>query len=338
MIERTRIMKTLRISPLWWPLLVLLSPVLALFLFVKYRRYKKNLIEAARRNRERIDGVTTVSLPPLSHLDLTVLVESSFRDGFMGDAGVSYLVRNNGSTVLFDVAYGPDNEVLTHNADKLNISLTDADALVISHLHPDHMGGMKTMKTNTVLVPESFGDPNGMQCILPDEADAPGFAASVADGPGPVTDGIATTGPLARSLFFLGLTEEQALVARIEGKGLVVITGCGHPTVQVLMEMAEKMGNESIYAIVGGLHFPLTAGRKNWAGVKGQMLIGTGYPVWRRMRTEDLDEAADAINRAGVKQVLLSPHDTCDFGLDRFRERLDAEVSVLEAGGTYRIE
>jgi 7,8-dihydropterin-6-yl-methyl-4-(beta-D-ribofuranosyl)aminobenzene 5'-phosphate synthase len=177
-----------------------------------------------------------------------------------------------------------------------------------------------------------------MRCVLPDEANAPGFSASVAAGPGPVVDGIATTGPLARSLFFLGLTEEQALVARIEEKGLVVITGCGHPTIQVLMEMAGKMGGEPIYAVVGGLHFPLTSGRKSWAGVQGQMLLGTGLPVWRRITNEDLDRAADAMNEAGVKHVLLSPHDTCDYGLARFRERLAAEVTVLEAGGAYRIE
>jgi 7,8-dihydropterin-6-yl-methyl-4-(beta-D-ribofuranosyl)aminobenzene 5'-phosphate synthase len=220
----------------------------------------------------------------------------------------------------------------------LNVFLSDADALVISHLHPDHMGGMKAMNTNTVCIPDSLGDPGAMPCILPERADAPGFSASVATGPGPVTGWIATTGPLARSLFFAGLCEEQALVARIEGKGLVVITGCGHPTIQVILEMVEKMHDDPIYAVIGGLHFPITAGRDTWAGIHGQMLLGTGYPVWRRIREEDLDLAADAINRAGAKRVLLSPHDTCDYGLERFRERLDAEVTVLEAGGTYRIE
>lgn len=331
-------MRPFRISPLWWPLLLLLSPILAPILLVLNGRYKKNLTEAARRNTERIESARPLASTPLSHLDLTVLVESSVRDGFMGAAGVSYLIGSNGGKILFDVGYGPDNNVLSHNAGRLNVFLSDADALVISHLHPDHMGGMKAMRTNTVCIPDSLGDPAAMPCILPERALAPGFTLSVATGPGPVTEWIATTGPLARSLFFAGLCEEQALVARIEGKGLVVITGCGHPTIQVILEMVKKMHDDPIYAVVGGLHFPITAGRDSWVGIHGQMLLGTGYPVWRRIREEDLDLAADAMNRAGAKRVLLSPHDTCDYGLQRFRERLNAEVTVLEAGGTYRVE
>ena len=34
-------------------------------------------------------------------------------------------------------------------------------------------------------------------------------------------------------------TEEQALVARLRGKGLVVVTGCGHPTIEVILAAGE---------------------------------------------------------------------------------------------------
>ncbi|MBN1881210.1 MAG: hypothetical protein JW885_03470 [Deltaproteobacteria bacterium] len=62
------------------------------------------------------------------------------------------------------------------------------------------------------------------------------------------------------------------------------------------------------------------------------------FPLWRRIREGGLDLAADAMNRAGTKRVLLSPYDTCDHGLERFRKLLDADVTILEAGGRYRIE
>ena len=52
---------------------------------------------------------------------------------------------------------------------------------------------------------------------------AANFDAEVVQKPKMLAAGIGTTGPLARSLFFLGLCEEQALVARIQDKGLVVI-------------------------------------------------------------------------------------------------------------------
>jgi len=71
---------------------------------------------------------------------------------------------------------------------------------------------------------------------------------------------------LAWSLFIFGYTEKQALLARIKGKGLVVFTGCGHPTIKVILEMVKRLSDEPLYAIGGGLHFPVTEGRGNRAG------------------------------------------------------------------------
>ena len=152
-----------------------------------------------------------------------------------------------------------------------------------------------------------------------------------------MTGGIATTGPLARSLFFFGLTEEQALVAHVKGKGLVVFTGCGHPTIELIMQMVSRLSNERIFAIGGGLHFPVTGGRGNRAGIQFQTIMGTGKPAWQRITDEDLGSTIAVLNKFNPKKVFLSGHDSCDHSLTRMKNEIKAENEVLKAGVTYRI-
>ena len=128
---------------------------------------------------------------------------------------------------------------------------------------------------------------------------------------------------------------EQALLFRLKGKGLVVFTGCGHPTIEVILEMVDRLSNEPLYAVGGGLHFPVTGGRGNRAGIQFQTMIGTGKPPWQRITDEDLSRTIAAINSARPRRVYLSGHDTCDHALDRMMRELDAETEVLEAGATY---
>ena len=147
--------------------------------------------------------------------------------------------------------------------------------------------------------------------------------------------GIATTGPLARSLFFFGYTEEQALVIRLKGKGLVVITGCGHPTIEVILDMVQRLSDEPIHAICGGLHFPIRGSRGQKAGINFQTILGTGKPPWSPINDKDLEHAIGAINAAKPQIVMLSAHDTCDHSLMRMQQEINADVRVLKAGRTY---
>jgi 7,8-dihydropterin-6-yl-methyl-4-(beta-D-ribofuranosyl)aminobenzene 5'-phosphate synthase len=171
---------------------------------------------------------------------------------------------------------------------------------------------------------------------LPDRAGAEGFECIRVDVPQLLPAGIATTGPLARSLFFMGLTEEQALVANIRKKGLVVITGCGHPTIELIMQMVRRISVKPIHAIGGGLHFPVTGGRGNRMGIQFQTLIGTGKPAWRKITDDDLSATITALNSLKPQKVFLSAHDSCDHSLARMQQELDAETEVFKAGQTYR--
>ena len=327
---------TFRISPLWWPLLGVASPLVLPFLFGKNKRYKENLEAVTERNRDRLRQAEPLDLPELDFLELTVLVEEKTANGFYGDAGVSYLFRTDRGALLFDVGFGPERPALAHNAGKMQFSLDQVDALAISHLHPDHMGGLKASRAKQVLLPGELGQPNGKPCFLPDQAAAEGFECVRVDGPQMLPAGIATTGPLARSLFFMGLTEEQALVANVKNKGLVVITGCGHPTIELIVQMVRRLSDKPIHAIGGGLHFPVTGGRGNRMGIQFQTLIGTGKPAWQKITDDDLTGTITALNGINPQKVFLSAHDSCDHSLARMQQELDAEIEVLEAGKTYR--
>jgi 7,8-dihydropterin-6-yl-methyl-4-(beta-D-ribofuranosyl)aminobenzene 5'-phosphate synthase len=325
-----------RVSPLWWPFLGAASPVIVPFLLAKNRRFKKNLKLAGERNQDRLRQAEPLDMPALDFLELTVLVEEKTEEGFLGDAGVSYLFRSDEGSLLYDVGFGPERPALAHNAARLGIKMDQVDSLCISHLHPDHMGGLKASSAKSVTVPEELGIPKGQPCFLPDEARAEGFTCELIDGPRLLTGGIATTGPLARSLFFFGLTEEQALIARLKGKGLVVFTGCGHPTIELILQMVKRLSKEPIYVVGGGLHFPIEGGRGSRAGIQFQTFVGTGKPAWQRITDDDLISTINALNKFNPGKIFLSGHDSCDYSLTRMKNKLIPENEVLKAGKTYR--
>ncbi|MBI9089425.1 MAG: MBL fold metallo-hydrolase [Desulfobacterium sp.] len=325
-----------RISPLWWPGLVLASPVIAPWLLIKNSRYRENLAKAAGLNQQRIKAAEPLDLPELDFLEITVLVEWRAEPGFMGDAGVSYLFKTNLGTMLFDVGFGPSRPSFSHNAEKLGFHLNQVDALAISHFHCDHMGGIAAQRSRRVSLPDGLMPLAPKPCFLPDHGHAPGFEAEVVTAPRMLAAGIGTTGPLARSLFVMGYTEEQSLVARIRNKGLVVFTGCGHPTIEVILSMAARLCDDPLHCVGGGLHFPVSDGRGNRAGIRFQTFMGTGKPPWQRIADSDLDRTIGAINRAAPAKVFLSGHDSCDRSLARMETELDSETRVLKAGKTYR--
>jgi 7,8-dihydropterin-6-yl-methyl-4-(beta-D-ribofuranosyl)aminobenzene 5'-phosphate synthase len=326
-----------RISPLWWPILAVASPVIAPWLVVRNRRFQENCIRATELNKQRISQAGPLEMPELDFLKLTVLVEWKAREGFMRDAGVSYLFKTEFGSMLYDIGFGPTRPAITHNAAKLGFRMDKVDALIISHLHADHMGGIPAQRSRQVTVPDEIMSPELKPCFLPDRAEAKGFKAELVERPRLLTAGIASTGPLARSLFMFGFTEEQALLARVRDKGLVVFTGCGHPTIDVVLEMAGRLSNEPLYAVGGGLHFPVTGGRGIRAGIQFQTIIGTGKRPWQRITDKDLSRTISTINSASPKKVYLSGHDTCDHALDRMMKELNAETEILEAGATYHL-
>lgn len=328
---------SIRISPAWWPVLLIASPILAPLLVVRNTRFKADQAWAQSRNETRIDSASRLDLPPVDKLEVQVLSEWRARDGFKGEPGVSYLFRTEQGTLLYDVAFGDESGVVAHNAEQLGVTARDIDAVAISHLHNDHMGGLKAFRSMELGYPASLRSSQPIPCFLPAEANAPGFEMAVVRDPQMLAAGIASTGPLARRLFFLGRVEEQALLVHLRDRGLVVFTGCGHPTLPTILDVVRRLSPEPIYAIGGGLHLPLMGGRVGARGLDLQTIIGTGKPPWRKIDETDVENVVCAIRTASPRKVYLSAHDSCDEALRRIENALDCHVEVLAAGGTYTL-
>lgn len=328
----------MRFSPLWWPALAIAAPLLAPWLAYRGARFSRQCAQAERVNRARVSLAQSLDPPELEGLVITVLAEAKARPGFIAQPGVCYHIASERGRALFDLGWGPERGgAAAANAATLGLDLNDLAAVVISHLHPDHMGGIKAARQKRVSPPPGLGLPRNPPLLLPAPARSTGFDARLAERPGLLPAGLASTGPLLRPLFFLGPCEEQALVARVRGKGAVVITGCGHPGLPLILAMAAKLCPGPLYALAGGLHLPLSASRFNSAGIKSQMILGTGLPPWRKLGKEHLEQTVAAINQADPQVVLLSPHDTCDAALDLLAKGVKADCRVLRAGERYRL-
>ncbi|HNT88331.1 MAG TPA: MBL fold metallo-hydrolase, partial [Candidatus Hydrogenedentes bacterium] len=71
---------------------------------------------------------------------ITVVVENTAAgQALLAEHGLSFWVEHAGRNVLFDTGQG---YVLENNARRLNIPLETADAVVLSHGHFDHTGGL----------------------------------------------------------------------------------------------------------------------------------------------------------------------------------------------------
>lgn len=326
-----------RVSPLWWPLLAAASPLVVPYLALKTWRFSEGQRNAAELNKRRIASAEPLDLPLLQQLELTVIVEAEATKRFRRDAGVSYFLKSPQGGVLMDVGFGPERPAFSHNASILGFTLDAVDAVLISHLHLDHMGGMQAQRSRRVTIPARMAPSKPKPCYVPDMCQSDPFDVKRVDAPQIIEAGLATTGPLARMLFFMGLTEEQALIADIKDRGLVIVTGCGHPTIEVILQMARRLSARPIHAIIGGLHFPMTRSRSVRAGIQIQQLFGTGKPVWERLVDTDLTRTIAAINAVQPHRVLVSPHDSCEHAIERLRKELSAEVDVLRAGDTHLI-
>jgi 7,8-dihydropterin-6-yl-methyl-4-(beta-D-ribofuranosyl)aminobenzene 5'-phosphate synthase len=62
---------------------------------------------------------------------------------FWGEHGVAFLIESDGARVLFDT--GASGTVLLHNLEAQDIALDSIVAVVLSHAHPDHTGGLPAL-------------------------------------------------------------------------------------------------------------------------------------------------------------------------------------------------
>jgi 7,8-dihydropterin-6-yl-methyl-4-(beta-D-ribofuranosyl)aminobenzene 5'-phosphate synthase len=238
-----------------------------------------------------VDNVTDILLTdegPASRQPLARAVEPG---ALRAEHGFSCLVTVEKSgravRVLFDAGLTPDG--LVENMRRLEIAPGDIDIVVLSHGHWDHTTGMDGLvrslgRANVpVLIHPDFWSrrrialPSGA-VELPSTSKGAlagaGFEIVERRQPSFLLDGsLLVTGEVDRTTEFEQghplfeahrdgawrpdplILDDQALVASVRGRGLVVLTGCAHSGIVNILRYVQKLTGEGhIHAVIGGFH------------------------------------------------------------------------------------
>ena len=273
-------------------------------------------------------------------LSITPLVNWHTRDDSLkGEAGVSYLIKTDHSTILFDVGFNQKGESpspLEHNMKTLGIDLKSIDTIFLSHAHLDHRGGQKWVNKNTFSMGLEQTDLSDKRIFAPTKTQYPNAEVTIIPEATVIDKGIASLGAISRQLV-MGKIEEQALVINVEGKGLVVIVGCGHQTVPKILQRAEEVFNTSLYGIVGDLHYPVPDGRLNIAGINLQHLLASGEGPHSPITIDTMKVEAELLKNTGLKVIALGGHDTSDQAIEYFSSEFGSGYSHVRVGETINI-
>jgi 7,8-dihydropterin-6-yl-methyl-4-(beta-D-ribofuranosyl)aminobenzene 5'-phosphate synthase len=213
--------------------------------------------------------------------------------GLVAEHGFSALVtvRRGSSTtkLLFDTGLSPD--AMVTNADRLGVDFDEIHAIVLSHGHFDHAGGLAGLidrggvrRLPMVVHPLIW---THRRLAVPGQAafELPTLSRRALEAEGIdvlerrvpsllVDDSVLITGevdrttefehgmPPAHQAFVDGewrhdplVLDDQALVVQVRDRGLMVLTGCGHAgAVNIVRHAMRLTGVPRLHALIGGLH------------------------------------------------------------------------------------
>lgn len=180
---------------------------------------------------------------PGASVRLTILYDNTTEDPRLAvEWGFSALVEYKGHTVIFDT--GLDGPSLLGNMEVLGVNPEVIEAVVLSHEHGDHTGGLQDLLA-TGIQPEIY-IPAAMASMVTQEQREQYTIIEVLD-PVEILPGMFSTGE------FSGSVPEQGLVVETPA-GIVVITGCAHPGIVRMVQRASEIVNGEIALVIGGFH------------------------------------------------------------------------------------
>ena len=198
---------------------------------------------------------------------------------YLGEPAVSYWLETEGKCFLFDTGY---SDAFLKNADGMEIDVTRAEAVLLSHSHNDHTGGLahlmkrafpkkpKLIAHPDALLPHSY---NGLEigCPVSEGELAEKFELCLGKEPVWLTEKLVWLGEIPHTIDFepayaigtvekAGKTEadfipDDTALVYIGAEGLSVITGCSHAGICNILAYAKKVtGVEKIQSVLGGFH------------------------------------------------------------------------------------
>lgn len=222
----------------------------------------------------------------------SVMVDGETRPGLVAEHGFSALVTvrrgERTHTLLFDTGISPYG--MSDNMERLGIDAGDIEVAVLSHGHFDHAGGLEGLarlrrreglpivvhplvwSRRRLAIPEmpAVELPTVSQRSLEDE----GFEVIERRQRSLLLDGsVLITGEVDRTTDFETgmpfherlhdnewepdplILDDQALVVNLRGRGLLVLTGCGHAGAVNIARHAMRLTSvDRLHAMLGGFH------------------------------------------------------------------------------------
>jgi 7,8-dihydropterin-6-yl-methyl-4-(beta-D-ribofuranosyl)aminobenzene 5'-phosphate synthase len=231
------------------------------------------------------DGTTIVQRPASEDASgnrVSILAEHGF------SAVVSLTAKGNTRKALFD--FGFSERGAFQNARTLGVDLTGIEAMILSHGHMDHHGGLPAFveklagkNIELVLHPAAFrgsryiklSDERRLRLPAPDRDRLERAGVRVAPSPAPrllLDGGLLFLGEIPRRTDFERgmlkahyeedgterfdpIEDDSAVVAHVRGKGLVVLSGCAHSgIINTVAYAREVTGVDRVFVVMGGFH------------------------------------------------------------------------------------
>lgn len=221
-------------------------------------------------------------------MQLTVLVDNNtlIDRYFLAEPGLSFLLEDGDSRVLFDTGY---SDIFLRNAQKLGLDLSQLDYVALSHGHQDHTWGLEPLirhfaerdleklpsrrpvvvahpRTFVSVRDEGFAEAGS---LLSEGKLAKHFEVRTGIEPRWLTPRLVFLGEIPRRNGFEGaltfgrkegeafedtVPEDSALAYR-SPEGLVVLAGCAHAGICNTIEYAKEVCREDrVLDVIGGFH------------------------------------------------------------------------------------
>ena len=295
---------------------------LLIFLGVAFLRMKLAAAEVLRQ-AQSYSETAPLEFGETSSLEVIPLYENASASGdLQSGLGVSYLIRTDHATILFDLGNnwnGASPSPLLQNMASLGITLDEIDTIVISHRHLDHVGGNNWWSKKTFSLDGATQPPLGERPIyIPEAMSYPGSEPVVSESPVLLAEGVATTGLITYAQPFplwlaIPKGDEQAIAVNVTGKGLVLITGCGHMGLEALLGRAADVFEVPVAGLIGGLHYG-------------------------NATTQDLQPEIALVQSLNPLIVALSPHDSGPAAIDAFARAFPAVYQDIQVGKALLIQ